>query len=126
MKKYRRIEVNAYQRRVTVVSGEWPPDDLSEAQAGQTDDGVSLDDTDACEPVSPDSPEGQLILVEAVRTLEQRLMPETRATIGARPNSIVANRNTVFRKLRSSLNPLAQKLWALFERKTHNVTGKEK
>src|SRR5262247_928971 len=91
MKKYRRIEVNAYQRRVTVVSGEWPPDDLSKAESGQTDDGVSLDDSDACEPVSPDSPEGQVILVEAVRTLEQRLTPETRATIGAGQNTIVAN-----------------------------------
>ena len=81
MKNYRRIEVNAYHRRVTVVSGEWRPDDLFEAEPSQTDEVVSLNDSDACEPIEPDSPEGQLILAEAVRTLEQRLTPETRAAI---------------------------------------------
>ena len=81
MKKYRRIEVNAYQRRVTVVSGEWRPDDLFEAQPSGTEDGVSLNDSDACEPIEPDSPEGQLILVEAVRSLERRLSPEAQATL---------------------------------------------
>lgn len=78
MKRYRRIEISAFRRRVTVVSGEWPRD-RSEAQPAQTDDGVSLNDSDSCEPVAPDSPEGQLILVEAVRSLEQRMLPETRA-----------------------------------------------
>ena len=81
MSKYRRIEVNAYHRRVTVVSGEWRPGDVFDAPPAQTDDSVSLDDSDSCEPVEPDSPEGQLILVEAVRSLERRLSPETRATI---------------------------------------------
>lgn len=83
MKKYRRIEVNAFRRRVTIVSGvsgEWPRDFI-DAQPSQTDDGVSLNDSDLCEPVAPDSPEGQLILVEAVRSLERRLSPEARATI---------------------------------------------
>ena len=80
MKKYRRIEVNAFRRRVTIVSGEWPRD-IIDAQLEQTDDGVSLNDTDLCEPVEPDSHEGQLILVEAVRSLERRLSPEARATI---------------------------------------------
>ncbi len=81
MKKYRRIEVNTFRRRVTVVSGEWRPDEVIDAQSAQTDTGVSLDDADSCEPVEPDSPEGQLILVEAVRSLEQRLSPEARAMI---------------------------------------------
>jgi hypothetical protein len=80
LKKYRRVEVNAYRRRVTVVSGEWPRE-IFEAQAEQTDDEVSLNDTDVCDPVAPDSPEGQLILVEAVRSLERRLLPETRAAL---------------------------------------------
>ncbi|HVS83294.1 MAG TPA: hypothetical protein VHE60_16320 [Pyrinomonadaceae bacterium] len=79
MNKYRRIEVNAFRRRVTIVSGEWPPND--EQQRAQTGDAVLVNDTDSCEPVAPDSPEGQLILVEAVRSLERRLSPETRATI---------------------------------------------
>jgi hypothetical protein len=78
--KYRRIEVNAFRRRVTIVSGEWP------SAAGlpppfPTDDSVSLNDADACEPVEPASPEGQQILVEAVRSLERRLSPEALETI---------------------------------------------
>src|SRR6266581_6484149 len=87
MTKYRRIEVNAFRRRVTIVSGEWPRDGFDAARedllacgsfaaetpalpalATQTEDGVSLDDTDVCEPVEPDSPEGQLLLIEAVRS----------------------------------------------------------
>ena len=83
MKKYRRIEVNAFHRRVTIVSGEWRPGDLFDAQPARTDEGVSLEKSDSCEPVEPDSPEGQLILVEAVRSLEQRLSPEARDLISA-------------------------------------------
>ena len=122
MKKYRRIEVNAFRRRVTIVSGEWPQDGFDDARkdllaygsfagetpalpalAAQTEEGVSLDDTDSCEPVEPDSPEGQLI-VEAVRSLERRLSPEARATICAgqelaAPNR--SNRNGFFLKLQS-------------------------
>ena len=81
--KYRRIEVNAFRRRVTVVSGEWPVVDIEDLQPSQTDDDISLNDTDSCEPVEPDSPEGQLILVEAVRSLERRLAPEARSAISA-------------------------------------------
>ena len=83
--KYRRIEVNAFRRRVTIVSGEWPIVDIDDLQPAQTDDGVSLNDTDSCEPVTPDSPEGQVILVEAVRSLERRLSPETRAAMCSLP-----------------------------------------
>ncbi len=104
MKTYRRIEVNAYRRRVTVVSGEWRPDDLFKAQPSGTADGVSLNDTDACEPVAPDSPEGQLILVEAVRTLERRLSPEARSTMRAGNNTLGPNastRNWFYLKFRS-------------------------
>ena len=87
MTKYRRIEVNAFRRRVTVVSGEWRPGDVFDAQPAGTDEVVSLNDTDSCEPVEPDSPEGQLILVEAVRSLERRLSPETRAAMCAFPDT---------------------------------------
>jgi hypothetical protein len=82
LNKYRRIEVNAFRRRVTIISGEWPQDD---AQLSQTDDALLVNDTDSCEPVAPESPEGQLILVEAVRSLERRLLPEARATIRNAP-----------------------------------------
>ena len=103
MKKYRRIEVNAFRRRVTIVSGEWPRD-ISDALPAQTDDGVSLHDTDVCEPVEPDSPEGQLLLVEAARSLERRLSPETRATICAAQKALAlngSNRNGFYLKLQS-------------------------
>jgi hypothetical protein len=80
LNKYRRIEVKAFRRRVTIVSGEWPRE-ASDVSAPQVSDEVSLNDTDVSEPVEPDSPEGQLILVEAVRSLERRLSPEARAMI---------------------------------------------
>src|SRR5207249_8835937 len=78
LSKYRRIEINAYHRKVTVVSGEWPHGDLFEPTPMPSEDQVSLNDTDSCEPVEPDSPEGQLILVQALHSLESRLSPETR------------------------------------------------
>jgi hypothetical protein len=78
LNKYRRIEVNAFRRRVTIVSGAWQASAF-EAPPAQTD--VSLDDTAVCEPVEPESPEGQLILVEAVRSLKRRLSAETLATM---------------------------------------------
>ena len=90
MKRYRRIEVNAYRRRVTVVSGEWPREDFDTPPA-QADDEVSLKDIDVCEPVEPDSPEGQLILVEAVRSLERRLSPEARALLCDGQNTLASN-----------------------------------
>lgn len=93
MSKYRRIEINAYRRRVTVVSGEWRPGDVFDVQPAQTEKGVSLNDSDSCEPVAPDSPEGQLILVEAVRSLEQRLSPEARAQICAGQDDLAQNRS---------------------------------
>ena len=65
---------------MTVVSGEWRPEDAN-GQLAEADDGVSLNESDSCEPVEPDSPDGQLILVEAMRTLERRLSPEARAMI---------------------------------------------
>ena len=81
MSKYRRIEINAYHRKVMVVSGEWRPGDVFEAQPQPTEQVVRVDDVDSCEPVATDSPEGQLILVEAMRSLQRRLLPETRATL---------------------------------------------
>lgn len=97
MSKYRRIEVNAYHRKVTVVSGEWRPADIFDAQESKADEGVSLNDTNACEPISPDSPEGQVILVEAVRSLEQRLSPEARALISAGHNDLASRRSILKR-----------------------------
>jgi len=103
LKKYRRIEVNAFRRRVTIVSGVWPSN-TTDALPAQTDDGVSLNDADACEPVAADSPEGQLILVEAVRSLERRLSPEAHATICFDQNTLAPNdssQNGFYLKLQS-------------------------
>jgi len=79
LNKYRRIEVNAFRRKVTIVSGEWPTSSF--ANPPQPDESVSLDDTNAYDLVEPASPEGQQILVEAVRSLERRLSPEALETI---------------------------------------------
>jgi hypothetical protein len=103
MNKYRRIEVKAYSRRLTIVSGEWPRE-FSSAKPPHPEDNVSVDDTDLCEPVEPDSPEGQMVLVEAVRSLERRLSPEARETIRARQDTLTYNRkngNRFYAKLRS-------------------------
>lgn len=103
MKRYRQIEVNAFRRRVTIVSGEWPRNN-SEVQPERIDDGVSLNDTDSCESVAPDSPEGQLLLVEAVRSLERRLSPEFRGQIFNDQNNLVtngSNRDGFYLKLQS-------------------------
>jgi hypothetical protein len=92
LNKYRRIEVNAFRRRVTIVSGEWQREAI-DVEPALTEDAVSLRDIDSCEPVEPDSPEGQLILVEAVRSLERRLSPEARATIHAGQNTLAGPTN---------------------------------
>lgn len=65
MKKYRRIEITAFRRRVTIVSGN-PPADNAAAE-------VWLNDADSSEMIEPESAEGQRILIEAVRLLEEKL-----------------------------------------------------
>jgi hypothetical protein len=103
LKTYRRIEVNAFRRRVTTVSGEWPSDRFAVPPAETTDE-VSLDDSDSCELVAPGSPEGQLIIVEALRSLERRLAPEARKSIWAGQDTAVpnrSNRNGFYLKLQS-------------------------
>ncbi len=112
MSKYRRIEINAYHRKVTVMSGEWRPGDVFDAQPARVDEVVSLDDSDSCEPVEPDSPEGQLILVDAVRSLEQRLSPEGRALLCAGQDTLApngSNRNGFYFKLRSLYQSICPK-----------------
>jgi len=81
VKRYRRIEITAFRRRVTIVSGAATPD-IPGAQPAQTGDGVRLSDSnDPIETVELESAEGQLILVEAVRLLESQLSSQT----GERP-----------------------------------------
>ncbi len=62
MKKYRRIEITAFRRRVTIMSD--TPTNTAE---------VGLEDTDSSEAIKTDSAEGREILSEAVRLLEEQL-----------------------------------------------------
>ena len=64
MKKYRRIEITAFRRRVTIVSGTSSADTAVE---------VWLNDADSSETIEFESAEGQRILTEAVRLLEEKL-----------------------------------------------------
>jgi hypothetical protein len=95
VKKYRRVEINAYRRSVTIVSGEWSHDSFA-PPAARADD-LCLSDTDSCKPVEPDSPEGQLMLVEAVRSLKGRISPEARELICAGEDTFVPTRSTLKR-----------------------------
>ncbi|HEV8370111.1 MAG TPA: hypothetical protein VGQ39_19315 [Pyrinomonadaceae bacterium] len=101
MTRYRRIEINAFRRRVTIVSGmsgEWPRD----TRPSRTDEEVLLSDSESCEPIEPDSPEGQLLLVEAVRSLERRLSPAIRASLSTEQGMAgLSYSNGVYRKVQS-------------------------
>ena len=77
MKKYRRIEITAFRRRVTIVSGE----SLADNQSAQTETEVWLEETDSPDTIETESAEGQEILIEAVRVLEQKLSERARRTI---------------------------------------------
>jgi len=124
LSKYRRIEVNAYRRRVTVVSGEWRPGDVFDEPLAETKDVVSVSDTELCEPVEPDSPEGQLILVDAVRSLEGRLSPEARASICAARNALIhngPNTNILFLTLRSVYDVIPRVLRFIRKEKRKNA-----
>ena len=71
MKTYRRIEITAFRRRVTIVSGK-PAADT------QNSEDVGINDDDTQEPIDPESAEGQRILLEAVRLLEEKLTRQAR------------------------------------------------
>ena len=75
MKTYRRIEITAFRRRVTIVSGE---PNITDTQA---DEDVCINDTDSQETITMESAEGQRILIEAVRLLEEKLSNQARKEI---------------------------------------------
>jgi len=70
VKKYRRIEIKAFRHRVTIVSGESTAD-------RQTYEGVCINNADSQETITAESAEGQEILIEAVRLLEEKLSNQT-------------------------------------------------
>jgi len=78
LNKYRRVEVQTFRHRVSIVSGEWSPTDL---EGSEVDTAIEMRDRGLGNAVMPDSPEGQEILIDAVRSLERRLSPEARARI---------------------------------------------
>ena len=69
MKKYRRLEITAFRRRVTIISGKLTADKSEE----RTDEGVWLNDADTQETIEAESAEGRRILTEALRVLEEKL-----------------------------------------------------
>ena len=82
MKKYRRIEITAFRRRVTIVSGATTADNEDK----QTGADVRLDDIDSLEVIEPESVEGREILIEAVRLLEEKLSGQTERKIFKQDN----------------------------------------
>jgi hypothetical protein len=66
MNKYRRTEITAFRRRVSLVSGE-------HKAVTQTDEGVSINDADTQEPIETESEEGQRLLSEAMRMLDAKI-----------------------------------------------------
>ena len=66
LKTHRRIEITAFQRRVTIVSGATHAENQSDAD-------VRMNDAVLHETIEIDTAEGRRILREAVRLLEKRL-----------------------------------------------------
>lgn len=73
MKRHRRVEITAFQRKVTIVSGEF------QAYCTDPDPCPSKELLDS---VSPDSDEGRQILSDAVRLLNDRLTDSLSPTPG--------------------------------------------
>ena len=68
MKKYRRIEMTAFRRRVSLVSGT-PTADTGEMA-------VVVNDADSQDAIETGSKEGQEILINAIRLLEENLQTD--------------------------------------------------
>jgi len=66
MKKHRRVEITAFKRRVTIVSGEY------EAYV-EEDDNIRPTEERPLETIAPESAEGRHLLTEAVSILQERL-----------------------------------------------------
>jgi hypothetical protein len=103
VKRYRRIEITAFRRRVSVTSGEIVLNN-SDNRSAAAEEGVELNDGESGEAIEFESAEGQLILVDVLRSLERRLSPEARATMWAAEENPAVNHSRcdpARRKLRS-------------------------
>ena len=67
MKTYRRIEITAFRKRVTIVTG-----DLNRELA-EAEDAAALENTDTRSTIDPASAEGGNLICEAVYLLEKSL-----------------------------------------------------
>jgi hypothetical protein len=103
VKKYRRIEITAFRRRVTVTAGGSHLNGSGGQQAAPVEEGVWLNDADSGAAIEVASDEGQLILADAVRSLERRLSAQGRATLCAAPEPNSARRSRVSRSLYAKL-----------------------
>lgn len=63
MKKYRRIEITAFRRRITLITGE----------SKMINKEIQINDADSSETIDTESEEGRRILTEAVRLLNEKL-----------------------------------------------------
>ena len=66
MKKHRRIEITAFRRRVTISSG-------GSNGCVRENEEISINDADSQAAIETESDEGQRILAETVRLLEEKL-----------------------------------------------------
>lgn len=82
MKRYRRIEITAFQKRVTVVSGEW------KVETPANDDRGFANDPGSQETIEPESAEGKRILTEAIRMLEEKLANQHRANFDSQDTTM--------------------------------------
>ncbi|MFL6468121.1 MAG: hypothetical protein ACJ72Z_09220 [Pyrinomonadaceae bacterium] len=75
MKRYRRIEITAFQRRVQIITGDSPISrsyaEVRGAEGSERD--IRINDTSNNEMIELSSAEGRRILTEAVTLLQQRL-----------------------------------------------------
>ena len=72
MKKYRRLEITAFRRRVTIVSGD------ASANKTESSEEVCINDAETNEAIEPESAEGQRVLLEAVHLLQEKLSDRTK------------------------------------------------
>jgi len=101
MKTYRRIEVTAFRRKVMISSGEFKLD-LSNESSAPVSDEVRLCDADMGDAIEIESIEGQMMLAEAVRLLQQKLLTQP-------PDVYPCNNVTLIHR--------AQLLWSRFYNK---------
>jgi hypothetical protein len=73
MEKYRRIEIVAFRKRVSIVSGNFGDDERSVRAASA----VELKNDESRETIDRESPEGQRLIFDAIHLLEEQIIKRT-------------------------------------------------